>query len=69
MIGPAAIAYLFAKSLQNMLIYAVVPFKHKIGALTRVRATRAQHIAEGQEDADAAIVFVRTRSLGLLWWP
>ncbi len=42
--------------------YAVVPFKHKIGALTRVLATRAQHIAEGQEDADAAIVFVRTRA-------
>lgn len=41
--------------------YAVVPFKHKLGALTRVLATRAQHIAEGQEDADAAIVFVRTR--------
>lgn len=42
--------------------YAVVPFKHKIGALARVLATRAQHIAEGQEDADAAIVFVRTRA-------
>lgn len=42
--------------------YAVVPFKHKLGALTRVLATRAQHIAEGQEDADAAIVFVRTRA-------
>ncbi|WP_254872922.1 DEAD/DEAH box helicase [Schaalia sp. Marseille-Q2122] len=32
--------------------YAVVPYKHKIGALGRVLATRA---------ADAAIVFVRTR--------
>ena len=32
--------------------YAVVPFKHKIGALSRVLAT---------SDADAAIVFVRTR--------
>ncbi|MDC4233236.1 DEAD/DEAH box helicase [Actinomyces sp. B33] len=42
--------------------YAVVPYKHKIGALTRVLATRAQHIAEGQEEADAAIVFVRTRA-------
>ena len=42
--------------------YAVVPFKHKIGALSRVLATRAQHIAAGQEDADAAIVFVRTRA-------
>ncbi|WP_051125702.1 DEAD/DEAH box helicase [Schaalia vaccimaxillae] len=42
--------------------YAVVPYKHKIGALSRVLATRAQHIAEGQEDADAAIVFVRTRA-------
>ena len=41
--------------------YAVVPYKHKIGALSRVLATRAQHIAAGQEDADAAIVFVRTR--------
>ena len=27
--------------------YAVVPFKHKIGALSRVLATRAQHIAAG----------------------
>lgn len=42
--------------------YAVVPYKHKIGALSRVLATRAQHIAEGQEEADAAIVFVRTRA-------
>lgn len=42
--------------------YAVVPFKHKIGALSRVLATRAQHITAGQEDADAAIVFVRTRA-------
>ncbi len=42
--------------------YAVVPYKHKIGALSRVLATRAQHIAQGQEDADAAIVFVRTRA-------
>ena len=42
--------------------YAVVPYKHKIGALSRVLATRAQHIKEGQEDADAAIVFVRTRA-------
>ena len=25
--------------------YAVVPYKHKIGALSRVLATRAQHIA------------------------
>ncbi|MCG7426522.1 DEAD/DEAH box helicase [Helcobacillus sp. ACRRO] len=33
--------------------YAVVPFKHKTGALTRVIET---------SDADAAIVFVRTRS-------
>lgn len=33
--------------------YAVVPFKHKLGALGRVLATR---------DEDAAIVFVRTRS-------
>ncbi|NTW40458.1 MAG: DEAD/DEAH box helicase [Cellulomonadaceae bacterium] len=32
--------------------YAVVPFRHKIGALTRVLAT---------SDADAAIVFTRTR--------
>lgn len=32
--------------------YAVVPFKHKLGALGRVLATR---------DEDAAIVFVRTR--------
>ncbi|WP_331203659.1 DEAD/DEAH box helicase [Boudabousia liubingyangii] len=32
--------------------YAVVPFKHKMGALSRVLATRT---------ADAAIVFVRTR--------
>ena len=42
--------------------YAVVPYKHKIGALSRVLATRAQHIKEGQEAADAAIVFVRTRA-------
>ena len=42
--------------------YAVVPYKHKIGALSRVLATRAQHIAAGQEEADAAIVFVRTRA-------
>ena len=42
--------------------YAVVPYKHKIGALSRVLATRAQHIKEGQEEADAAIVFVRTRA-------
>ena len=42
--------------------YAVVPYKHKIGALCRVLATRAQHIARGQEEADAAIVFVRTRA-------
>lgn len=42
--------------------YAVVPYKHKIGALSRVLATRAQHIAKGQEEADAAIVFVRTRA-------
>ncbi|WP_165217589.1 DEAD/DEAH box helicase [Schaalia sp. ZJ1691] len=42
--------------------YAVVPYKHKIGALSRVLATRAQHIAEGEDDADAAIVFVRTRA-------
>ncbi len=42
--------------------YAVVPYKHKIGALSRVLATRAQHIAEGQEESDAAIVFVRTRA-------
>lgn len=42
--------------------YAVVPYKHKIGALSRVLATRAQHIARGQEEADAAIVFVRTRA-------
>lgn len=33
--------------------YAVVPFRHKIGALARVIAT---------SDADATIVFVRTRS-------
>ncbi|AOZ72602.1 ATP-dependent RNA helicase [Boudabousia tangfeifanii] len=33
--------------------YAVVPFKHKMGALSRVLATRT---------ADAAIVFVRTRA-------
>ncbi|MDO4259379.1 MAG: DEAD/DEAH box helicase [Actinomycetaceae bacterium] len=39
--------------------YAVVPYKHKIGALSRVLATRAQHSAS--ERADAAIVFVRTR--------
>lgn len=39
--------------------YAVVPYKHKIGALCRVLATRAQHGAS--EKADAAIVFVRTR--------
>ncbi|WP_034647866.1 DEAD/DEAH box helicase [Cellulomonas sp. HZM] len=32
--------------------YAVVPFRHKVGALTRVLAV---------SDADAAIVFVRTR--------
>ncbi|WP_125775899.1 DEAD/DEAH box helicase [Antribacter gilvus] len=32
--------------------YAIVPFRHKIGALTRVLAT---------SDADAAIVFTRTR--------
>ncbi|MBV7363668.1 DEAD/DEAH box helicase [Actinomycetaceae bacterium TAE3-ERU4] len=32
--------------------FAVVPFKHKIGALSRVLATR---------DAEAAIIFVRTR--------
>ena len=32
------------------------------GALSRVLATRAQHIKEGQEEADAAIVFVRTRA-------
>ena len=42
--------------------YAVVPYKHKIGALSRVLATRAQHIAKGQEEADAAIDFVRTRA-------
>ena len=42
--------------------YAVVPYKHKIGALSRVLATRAQHIKEGHEEADAAIVFVRTRA-------
>ena len=42
--------------------YAVVPYKHKIGALSRVLDTRAQHIKEGQEEADAAIVFVRTRA-------
>ena len=42
--------------------YAVVPYKHKIGALSRVLATRAQHIKEGQEEADAAIVFVHTRA-------
>ena len=42
--------------------YAVVPYKHKIGALSRVLATRAQHIAKGQEEADATIVFVRTRA-------
>lgn len=42
--------------------YAVVPYKHKIGALSRVLATRAQHIKEGQEEADAAIVFVGTRA-------
>ena len=42
--------------------YAVVPYKHKIGALSRVLATRAQHIKEDQEEADAAIVFVRTRA-------
>ena len=42
--------------------YAVVPYKHKIGALSRVLATRAQHIAADQEEADAAIVFVRTRA-------
>ena len=42
--------------------YAVVPYKHKIGALSRVLATRAQHIKEGQEESDAAIVFVRTRA-------
>lgn len=29
--------------------YAVVPYKHKIGALSRVLATRAQHIKEGQD--------------------
>ena len=39
--------------------YAVVPYKHKIGALSRVLATRAQH--QASEDSDAAIVFVRTR--------
>ncbi|WP_442984717.1 DEAD/DEAH box helicase [Schaalia sp. lx-260] len=39
--------------------YAVVPYKHKIGALARVLATRTQNMAH--EDADAAIVFVRTR--------
>lgn len=39
--------------------YAVVPHKHKIGALARVLATRAAHRAS--EEADAAIVFVRTR--------
>ncbi|MDO5048380.1 MAG: DEAD/DEAH box helicase [Actinomycetaceae bacterium] len=33
--------------------YAIVPFKHKLGALSRVLATR---------DEDAAIVFVRTRA-------
>ncbi|WP_372593733.1 DEAD/DEAH box helicase [Actinotalea sp.] len=33
--------------------YAVVPFRHKVGALARVLAT---------SDADAAIVFTRTRS-------
>ena len=33
--------------------YAVVPFKHKLGSLGRVLATR---------DADAALVFVRTRA-------
>ncbi|WP_240471052.1 DEAD/DEAH box helicase [Schaalia suimastitidis] len=38
--------------------YAVVPYKHKIGALARVLATRAQHVTQ---DSDAAIVFVRTR--------
>ncbi len=36
MIGPAAIAYLFAKSLQNMLIYAVV-----IAAVAAVSGTKA----------------------------
>ncbi|QWW20653.1 DEAD/DEAH box helicase [Schaalia sp. 19OD2882] len=40
--------------------FAVVPFKHKMGALARVLATRAQHAAS--EAADAAIVFVRTRA-------
>ena len=39
--------------------YAVVPYKHKIGALSRVLATRAQH--QSTEESDAAIVFVRTR--------
>lgn len=39
--------------------YAVVPYKHKIGALSRVLATRAQHAATAE--SDAAIVFVRTR--------
>ena len=39
--------------------YAVVPYKHKIGALSRVLATRAQH--QSNEESDAAIVFVRTR--------
>ena len=33
--------------------YAVVPFRHKVGALTRILAT---------SDADATIVFTRTRS-------
>jgi ATP-dependent RNA helicase DeaD len=33
--------------------YAIVPYKHKLGALSRVLATR---------DEDAAIVFVRTRA-------
>lgn len=39
--------------------YAVVPYKHKIGALSRVLATRAQH--QSAQESDAAIVFVRTR--------
>src|SRR5665811_516612 len=38
--------------------YAVVPFRHKIGALARVLAT---------SDADAAIVFTRTRGACLLY--
>ncbi|OKL50102.1 DEAD/DEAH box helicase [Boudabousia marimammalium] len=66
---PAAIAKVAEKHLSNPVnvsvsrqssttttvhqTYAVVPFKHKIGALSRVLATRA---------ADAVLVFVRTRA-------